>query len=114
ATLPAEAVAAPTSGLLVEERELPEPEASVPDPPPVDAKGPAHQCYSCVRICPKSDATSDCRRSKEDLICGWGAGEEREAAVQLARAECDAALNLVRETPRFSRIDGACPPAACR
>jgi len=110
-TLPANAVQAPASGVVVEEREPPG--GRIPVPPP-EASGPAYQCYSCVKICPNSDPTSDCRRSKEDLICGWGAGEERDAAVKLARAECDAALDMVRETPRFSRIEGSCPPAVCR
>jgi hypothetical protein len=72
------------------------------------------QCFACVRICPISDLSPDCSESQEDMICGWGAGADEEAARKLARAECNAALDMAREMPRWSSIDGSCPVATCR
>lgn len=74
---------------------------------------PPHRCFSCVRICPATDTTGDCSDSKEDMICGWGTALDEYEATKLARAQCDAALDMAREMPRFSRIDGACPVASC-
>lgn len=72
-----------------------------------------YRCFSCVRICPVSDASGDCSDSKEDMICGWGTAMNASDATKLARAQCDAALDMAREMPRFSRIDGGCPVASC-
>lgn len=73
-----------------------------------------HQCYSCVRICPKQDTSSDCSESKEDMICGWGTAPTKEDASRLAQGQCTAALNLVRDAPQWSSISGGCPVASCR
>ncbi len=72
-----------------------------------------HKCFSCVQICPASDRSGDCSQSKEDVICGWGTSSSEPDARKLARAECDATLDMAREMPRFSRIDGSCPRATC-
>lgn len=107
---------------------LPPPDAIAPvkgsiDETPIEPTAPAgparprpdgqRQCFSCVRVCPLSDLSPDCSESREDMICGWGAGDE-EAARTLARAECNAALDMAREMPRWSSIDGSCPVATCR
>lgn len=75
---------------------------------------PGFRCFSCVRICPDSDPTPDCSRTPENIICGWGTSDEERDAKRLARAECDATLDLARGMPRYSRIDGGCPAATCR
>ena len=72
-----------------------------------------HKCFSCVRICPLSDRSGDCSQSREDVICGWGTSPTETEAQRVARAECDATLDMAREMPRFSRIEGACPEARC-
>lgn len=73
-----------------------------------------HQCYSCVRICPKQDASADCSESKEDMVCGWGTAPTKEDASRLAQGQCTAALDLVRDAPQWSSISGGCPVASCR
>ena len=72
-----------------------------------------HKCFSCVQICPLSDRSGDCSQSREDVICGWGTSPTETEAQRVARAECDATLDMAREMPRFSRIEGACPEARC-
>jgi len=70
------------------------------------------RCFSCVRLCP-ADKPS-CDASDGDVICGWGVHEEQETARQLARAECDGALEREREVGDWREISGECPPATCR
>lgn len=82
------------------------------DPEPVDDG--LFRCFSCVRICLLTDDTPGCSNSPEDLICGWGTSMDERDARELAQRECDATLDMVREMPRFSRIEGSCPPASCR
>lgn len=74
----------------------------------------SYRCYSCVRVCAQSDGSGDCSQSKEDMVCGWGHSEERADAQTLAQAQCDATLELMRQTPQWSSIDGQCPAASCR
>ena len=74
----------------------------------------SHRCYSCVRICAQSDRSRDCSDSTEDVVCGWGHSEERSDAKVLAQAQCDATLDLMRQTPQWSTIEGECPVASCR
>lgn len=69
------------------------------------------QCFSCVRICPTARG---CDNTDEDVICGWGTHADAAQARQVARAQCDATLDLARQMPVWSRIDGQCPPATCR
>ena len=69
------------------------------------------QCFSCVRICP---AEGDCDDAKEDVICGWGVHTDSAQAKRMARAECDATLNMARQMPVWSEIAGECPAATCR
>jgi hypothetical protein len=68
------------------------------------------RCFSCVRICP---IEGDCASAKKDVICGWGTHSTRSQAARLARAECDATLDMARQMPVWSRIEGSCPPATC-
>lgn len=82
------------------------------DPPTLEPTG--HRCFSCVRICAESDRTVGCTRSAQDIICGWGTSDSAEEAMALARAECDATLDMARGMPLYSRIDGQCPAASCR
>lgn len=86
-----------------------EPDEPEPAPPP-----DVHRCFSCVRVCPLSDQTADCSASAEDIICGWGTSPEREDARLMAQGECDATLDMARQMPRWSRIEGSCPEASCR
>ncbi len=74
------------------------------------------QCFSCVRICPLSEASgdADCSGGERDVICGWGVHSERSSARQLAVAECNGALDLARETRQWSQIEGECPSPQCR
>lgn len=74
------------------------------------------QCFSCVRICPvdAGSSSADCSGKKRDVICGWGVHAERSAAERLARAECDGALDMARQTKTWKRIEGRCPPASCK
>ncbi|AWV90464.1 hypothetical protein [Bradymonas sediminis] len=86
-----------------------------PTPPktrPAPPKSPeAPQCFSCVKICPLS---GDCAAGDEDIICGWGTQKQASVAKKLAQAQCDATLDMARQMPVWSRIDGQCPPATCR
>lgn len=82
-------------------------EPSAPRSRPVDQP----QCFSCVRICP---AEGDCDAAKEDVICGWGVHDERIEARRMAKAECDATLDMARQMPVWSEIAGECPVATCR
>jgi len=128
--LPADAIPASTSGTVGEPGRDPD---RNPDNPPTEDTAPAvareaeptekpenvedergYRCFSCVRICPDSDPTPDCSNTPENIICGWGASDVEPDAKRLARAECDATLDLARGMPRYSRIDGACPKATCR
>lgn len=136
--LPPESAKAPTSGLMelpADRSKTPRPAlarearpAQIPDAEPVAViapeptipdeikdpqSPPVQRCFSCVQICPMSDQSGDCSQSKEDVICGWGTSSARSDARKLAQAECDATLDMAREMPRFSRIDGACPAASC-
>jgi hypothetical protein len=116
------AINAPATPPARESTHAPKPEPVTPPAPKPDAAPAARvepakelpQCFSCVRICPITDLSPDCSESREDVICGWGAGEDEDAARKLARAECNAALDMAREMPRFSSIDGSCPVASCR
>lgn len=82
--------------------------------PPAEPGATSYQCFSCVKICPSSDTTSDCSRSKEDMICGWGTSQSIEESMTAARGQCDAALNMARQMPQWSEISGRCPVASCR
>lgn len=99
--------------------DISEAELEVPDeediaPPPDIPDGKA-ACYSCIRICPiDDDGYADCGGGPGDLICGWGSHEDDEQARQMARAQCDASLDLARHMPNYSDIEGDCPPATCR
>src|SRR5690554_91843 len=86
----------------------PEPAKTEPVIPETPATA---QCFSCVKICPLA---GDCARADEDIICGWGTQTNISAAKELARAQCDATLDLARQMPVWSRIDGECPAATCR
>lgn len=100
-TMPAEAVPASPTGSIG-----PDEEGRVAYDPAVSMR-----CFSCVKICPETDPT--CRYS-DDVICGWGVHPEESTAARLAEAECEGALDVAREMPRFSSIDGACPAATCQ
>ncbi len=76
-----------------------------------DEQSSALQCFSCVRVCP---AEGDCERAKDDVICGWGVHDDEAQASRLAKAECDAALDMARQMPVWSDIAGQCPAATCR
>lgn len=91
-------------------RSTAEPEPGQTRPASPKAPEPA-QCFSCVQICP---AAGDCAQADEDIICGWGTQKDTSEAQKLARAQCDATLDLARQMPVWSRIDGECPPATCR
>ena len=75
---------------------------------------PPAQCFSCVRVCDASDPSEDCSQSPEDMICGWGAAARQVEARQMARAQCDAMLDMARQLPRWRQIQGSCPTASCR
>ncbi len=83
-----------------------------PDPAP--SKPAFAQCFSCVKICPMHDGAPRCEGAAEDTICGWGSAAKPEQAKQRAVAECDGALDMAREMPRWRMIEGACPVATCR
>ena len=83
-------------------------------PTPTPATDAPHQCFSCVRVCAVADAANGCADSPEDMICGWGAAEDRASAQRMAQAQCDATLNMARDMPLWSSIEGSCPPASCR
>lgn len=110
--MPAEAQPADTSGTIGgdEEPAPPKPPEGAPAPPPKTSPEQV-QCFSCVKICALDDPKCE---GSEDLICGWGVDEGRDAAATMASAQCDGALDLARETPRWGRIEGACPVATCR
>jgi hypothetical protein len=79
---------------------------------PQESQSPEEpQCFSCVRICPTS---GDCDQAKDDVICGWGVHERADTAKRLAKAECDATLDMARQMPVWSEIAGDCPTATCR
>jgi len=105
--LPRDRTQTPRPALVTETE--PEDIEAIPEPP-----GGMHRCFSCVKVCSVSDPTPDCSASAEDIICGWGTSEELPDAREMARAECDATLDMAREMPRFSRIEGECPVASCR
>lgn len=136
--LPPESAKAPTSGLMdlpadrsktprpalakeARPTQIPEsepvamvaPDPITPDEIKTPQGGPIQRCFSCVQICPMSDQSGNCSESKEDVICGWGTSSAQSDARKLAQAECNATLDMAREMPRFSRIDGACPAASC-
>ncbi len=69
----------------------------------------ARQCFSCVKLCPESGS---CPRGA-DVVCGWGDGAETNDAKRRATAECDAALEQLRQRGEWSRITGSCPVATC-
>lgn len=104
---PPERSQAPVPALVTEAE--PEDVEAMPEP-----SNDLHRCFSCVKVCSASDPTTDCSASAEDIICGWGTSEELPDARKMARAECDATLDMAREMPRFSRIEGECPVASCR
>lgn len=115
---PEESEAEPTDTPAVEASEAEPPAEEREERPP---SGPeAVRCFSCVRICPigespRGESSADCgAESRRDVICGWGVHEERETAEELARAECDGALDMAREMKTWSRIEGACPSAKCQ
>lgn len=82
------------------------------DPPPSASET---RCFSCVRICPIAEGgDATCEGGDRDVICGWGVHDNPEKARELARAECDGALDMARQTEQWSRIEGECPPAECR
>jgi hypothetical protein len=117
---PEDAEEAPSKGTIGEEtgdQAAAEP-AEPQEPPPEPAEPDEHQCFSCVRLCPTNDegklVDGECAASGEDVICGWGVHPERDAAQKMARAECDGALDLTREMPTWSTIEGECPAATCR
>ena len=125
--LPADAVPASSSGTVgdtdpgkteppAEERVEPAvAKKAEPERQPENVQNqPGYRCFSCVRICPDSDPTPDCSRTPENIIWGWGTSDRETDARSLARAECDATLDLARGMPRYSRIDGGCPAATCR
>ncbi len=101
-TMPAEAVAADPRGTIGAEKSTAPPKAD----------GTSTRCFSCVKVCPVEAGETKCPQ-KDDIICGWGVHPQPDTAGQLAQAECDGALDLVRESPRWSRIEGACPPPSC-
>ena len=106
--MPAEAEPAETTGMIgAEAPKLPE---GAPAPPPKSSPGQV-QCFSCVKICAVDDPRCE---GSEDVICGWGVDLAREEASKMASAQCDGALDLARETPRWGRIEGDCPAATCR
>lgn len=73
-----------------------------------------NRCHACVRICPMRDGGGAECEGERDVICGWGVHADPEMARQLARAECNGALEMAREMDQWSRIEGECPPAECR
>lgn len=132
--LPAEVIPAEHSGIIGEtEDERPVaagptslPESVSVEPPRVDpevlgpdVRGPEATpeqaaCFSCVRICSLGASVQDCASEPENLICGWGTHPERFEASKVAQAQCDATLDMARQMPIYSRIEGTCPPASCR
>ena len=88
------------------------------EPPPEQTRPDEHQCFSCVRLCPTNEngefVDGECAASGEDVICGWGVHPKRSAAQKMAQAECKGALDLTRQMPTWSEIQGRCPEATCR
>lgn len=84
-----------------------------PDQPPPPSE---FRCFSCVRICPvaANGEGTTCGNTDRDVVCGWGVHEDRERAEELARAECDGAVDLAGQMDQWSRIEGSCPPASCQ
>lgn len=115
---PEDSDAEPSDASAVEASEAEPPAEEREERPP--SRPDAVRCFSCVRICPigeasRSESSAECgAESNRDVICGWGVHEERETAEELARAECDGALDMAREMKTWSRIDGACPSAKCQ
>ncbi len=90
--------------------------AATDKPASSDSTKPPHadepvQCFSCVRICP---AEGDCAKAKKDVICGWGTHKKSSEAKRMAKAQCDATLDMARQMPVWSKISGECPVATCR
>jgi hypothetical protein len=82
------------------------------DPPASESES---RCFSCVRICSlEGDDGAACEGGDRDVICGWGVHDRAEKARKMARAECDGALDIARQTEQWSRIEGECPPPECR
>lgn len=92
--------------------EIPDPEPA-PEPEVPSNSGQAG-CFSCVQICPLDHATPDCQNAPQDMICGWGTAPDAEQAREVARAQCNVTLDMARDMPMYSRIEGECPPATCR
>lgn len=89
---------------------------AAPSPAPVEKRPEPGQnaCFSCVQICKTENTSPDCNNAPQDMICGWGTAPELEQAKNVARAQCNATLDMAREMPMYSRIEGDCPPASCR
>ncbi len=66
------------------------------------------QCFSCVKICD----SEECQDA--DSICGWGVDYDKENAMLRATAECDGALDLARNDPKWKMVTGICPVATCK
>lgn len=129
-TMPAEAVPAEPRGEIEESAPVAADEApggsaatarseasdSSPERGSGEREQRSYQCFSCVRLCPIDDQgdAANCANAKEDTICGWGVDADAGRAGRLARAECNGALDMAREMPNWSRIEGECPPATCR
>ena len=116
--LPAEAVPADATGMVGDTTQKP-PEDDIAPPediaPPDDLPEERQACFSCVRICPiNDDGSAICDGAPDDLICGWGAHNDAQAARQTARAQCEASLEMARYMPNYSEISGECPQATCR
>lgn len=122
-TLPVDALEAPVTGVIGDEGGRSPASVPEPEPAPAVVARPAaaaspvdgeERCFSCVRVCPDTLTVAECEERNEELICGWGVDEDRQRARRMARAQCDAALNMSRQMRRYSEIEGDCPPAACR
>lgn len=114
---PAEARRAASSGYIGEGEAARASEAKPEEEKPDRRAGPSEvRCFSCVRICPVDDGggTEGCGERDRDVICGWGVHGDRQRAGELARAECNGALEMAREMGQWRRIEGGCPPASCR
>lgn len=87
-------------------------------PPPTAIEKHVEQnqsaCFSCVQLCAANSSAADCSDAPQDLICGWGTAPETEQAKVVARTHCNTTLDMARDMPMYSRIEGDCPPATCR
>ncbi len=94
-----------------------DPEEPVEDivEPPEDLPDKRQACFSCVRICVvDDDGNPQCDGAPGDLICGWGAHDDRREAQRTAETHCEASLDMARHMPNYADISGNCPPATCR